>query len=120
MIFNMSKVDSAISPFTARVQNLFTAIFCYLFDRKPIVSKRATPFGNYVSMRFRKATVSPLALLLKEGLVAESAAFEVLMKDAHHQKIDDTDLESGGREGRRKEKATRDARFFLWAGKSAC
>lgn len=82
------------SSFTARVQSLFASIFGYHFGRKPILSERHTLFGNYVSMKFRGAARSPLALLLKEGLIGEPTAIEILIKNRLNQKIDDTDLES--------------------------
>ncbi len=90
----MIKNDDEMSDFTTRVQNLFAAIFSYHFKRTSIVAERKTPFGNYASVRFRKAGDSPLALLIKEGLVSEPAAVEILTKNDRRQKIDDTDLES--------------------------
>ncbi len=69
-------------------------IFGYHFGRKPVFSERQTPFGSYASMKFRSASGSPLALLLKEGLVAEPTAFEILTKNRFNKKVDDLDLES--------------------------
>lgn len=92
----MHKV-AAVKPesnFTARVQNLFAAIFGYHFNRKPTLSERQTLFVNYASMKFRGAAQSPLALLLKEGLIGEPTTVEILVKNRLNQKIDDTDLES--------------------------
>jgi hypothetical protein len=80
--------------FQERVQNIFAAIFSYHFDRKPVLSERQTPFGNYVSIKYRAASGSPLALLLTEGLVAEPTAFEILTKNRLKKEIDDLDLES--------------------------
>ncbi len=57
--------------FTKRVQNLFASIFGYHFERKPSIPERKTPFGNYTSMRFRRAAGSPLALLFNGGNIRE-------------------------------------------------
>lgn len=80
--------------FTKRIQDLFTVILRYHFTRRISFGKRKTQFGNYASMTFKKAESSPLALLLKEQLIAEPKAIEVLVKDDPDQAISDTDLEA--------------------------
>ncbi len=79
--------------FTRRVQDLFTKILTYHFKRKPSKFDRQTLFGTYASILFRKADNSPLLALLKQNLITECNAVEVLVKNGN-RKIDDTDLES--------------------------
>lgn len=79
---------------TDRTQAVFTALFRYHFARRPARRVRKSPFGKYASLSFGKAGESPLALLLKECLIAEPTAVEVLVKKDGDQRIDDTDLES--------------------------
>ena len=88
----MKKSDSL--QFTARIQNLFTEILTYHFKRKPSKFDRQTLFGTYASLLFRKASGSPLLQLLKQDMIGEFEAVEVLVKNEANQKIDDTDLES--------------------------
>ena len=87
-------IDDVPTIFTKRVRNLFGAIFSYHFNCRPSFSNRETSFSTYASMIFRKATKSPLLLLLKEGLISEPNSIEILVKNTANQKIDDTDLES--------------------------
>ncbi len=84
---------SASQNFAPRVQDLLTEILTYHFKRKPSKFDRQTLFGTYVSMLFRKASGSPLLALLKQNLITECNAIEVLVKNGNRE-VDDTDLES--------------------------
>jgi hypothetical protein len=77
-----------------RAQAVFISVFRYHFARRPARGVRKTPFGKYERLLFRNAGESPLALLLKERLICEPAAIEVLVKKGTDQRVDDTDLES--------------------------
>ncbi len=83
-----------MSPLASRAHIVFTTLFLYHFARRPARGIRKTPFGKYDRLLFRNAGESPLALLLKEQLIAEPSAVEVLVKKGADQHIDDTDLES--------------------------
>jgi len=83
----------ASQNFAPRVQDLFTKILTYHFKRHPSRFDRQTFFGTYSSLHFRKASNSPLLALLKQNLITECNAVEVLVKNGNHE-IDDTDLES--------------------------
>ena len=84
---------SASIQFTPRTQDLFTKILTYHFKRKPSKFDRQTLFCTYSSLLFRKASGSPLLALLKQNLVTECNAIEVLVKNGNRE-INDTDLES--------------------------